>query len=87
MEGCQFSNSEIKAAVDEATRAGTYVLAHGYSTEAITRALKAGVRTIEHANLIDKHTAELAAAKDAYVVPTLVAYEALAKHAVGAGYS
>lgn len=87
LEGCQFSNSEIKAAVDEATRAGTYVLAHAYSAEAITRALKAGVRTIEHANLIDKDAAELAAANNAFVVPTLVAYEALAKHAVSAGYS
>jgi len=52
LEGCQFSMSEIEAAVDEATRAGTYVLAHAYSAEAITRALNGGVRTIEHANLI-----------------------------------
>ena len=87
LEGCQFSNDEIIAAVDEATRAGTYVLAHAYSAEAITRALNAGVRTIEHANLIDAAAAELAASKNAYVVPTLVAYEALAKHAQSAGYS
>ncbi len=87
LEGCQFSMSEIEAAVDEATRAGTYVLAHAYSAEAITRALKAGVRTIEHANLIDVAAAELAAKKGAFVVPTLVAYEAGARHAQSAGYS
>ncbi len=87
LEGCQFSIPEIEAAVDEATRAGTYVLAHAYSAEAITRALSAGVRTIEHANLIDAPAAELAAQKGAYVVPTLVAYEAQAKRAAGAGYS
>ena len=87
LEGCQFSMSEIEAAVDEATRAGTYVLAHAYSAEAITRALKAGVRTIEHANLIDVEAAELAARNGAFVVPTLVAYEAGARHAESAGYS
>jgi len=87
LEGCQFSMSEIEAAVDEATRAGTYVLAHAYSAEAITRALTAGVRTIEHANLIDVEAAELAAKSGAFVVPTLVAYEAGARHAESAGYS
>jgi len=87
LEGCQFSTEEIAAAVDEATRAGTYVLAHAYSAEAIARALRAGVRSIEHANLIDAPTAELAAERQAFVVPTLVAYEAQAKHAANAGYS
>lgn len=87
LEGCQFSMSEIEAAVDEATRAGTYVLAHAYSAEAISRALVAGVRSIEHANLIDVNAAELAAEKGAFVVPTLVAYEAGARHAKSAGYS
>ncbi len=87
LEGCQFSAGEIESAVDEASRAGTYVLAHAYSAEAISRALSAGVRTIEHANLIDAPTAEFAAAKEAFVVPTLVAYEALAQHATGVGYS
>jgi imidazolonepropionase-like amidohydrolase len=87
LEGCQFSMSEIEAAVDEATRAGTYVLAHAYSAEAITRALQAGVRTIEHANLIDAKAAALVVEKNAFVVPTLVAYEASARHAKSAGYS
>jgi imidazolonepropionase-like amidohydrolase len=87
LEGCQYSDAEIEAAVDEATRAGTYVLAHAYSAEAIARALKAGVRTIEHANLIDAPTAALAAESGAYVVPTLVAYEAQARHAEQSGYS
>ena len=87
LEGSQFSMAEIEAAVDEATRAGTYVLAHAYSAEAITRALNGGVRTIEHANLIDADAAALAVKKDAFVVPTLVAYEALAQFATANGYS
>jgi len=87
LEGCQFSTDEIAAAVEEATRAGTYVLAHAYSAEAIARALRSGVRSIEHANLIDAPTAELAAERGAFIVPTLVAYEAQARRAAGAGYS
>ena len=43
--------------MEEATRWGTYVCAHAYSAEAIERAVRAGVRTIEHGNLIDAPTA------------------------------
>jgi imidazolonepropionase-like amidohydrolase len=54
-------------------------MAHAYTAEAISRAIKLGVRTIEHGNLIDEATAQLMAEKGAYAVPTLVTYEALAK--------
>ena len=87
LEGCQYSMDELEAIVDETTRWGTYVMAHAYSAEAITRALKAGVRSIEHGNLIDKDAAKLVVEKDAYVVPTLVAYEALERFAEQEGYS
>ena len=73
----QFSEEEICAAVWEAHSWGRYVLAHAYTPEAIRRCLEYGVRSIEHANLIDAATARLAAEKDAFVVPTLVTYEAL----------
>ncbi len=87
LEGCQYSMEELEAIVDEATRWGTYVLAHAYSAEAITRALRAGVRSIEHGNLIDEDAAKLVVEKNAYVVPTLVAYEALEMYAEREGYS
>ncbi|MFX4794283.1 amidohydrolase family protein, partial [Acinetobacter baumannii] len=58
--------------------------AHAYTAEAIERAVRCGVRTIEHGNLIDLPTARLMAEKGAYVVPTLVTYEALANE--GAKY-
>ena len=53
LESLQYRIDEIEAAVDEATRWGTYVCAHAYSAKAIERAVTAGVRTIEHGNLID----------------------------------
>jgi len=84
LESLQFRTDEIEAAVDEARRWGTYVCAHAYSAAAIERAVRAGVRTIEHGNLIDPATAKLVAQSGAYVVPTLVAYDALKRR--GADY-
>ncbi|BET12448.1 amidohydrolase family protein [Pandoraea sputorum] len=75
----QYSEDEIRAAVAEAEAAQTYVMAHAYTPKAIARAVRCGVRTIEHGNLCDAETAKLMAEKGAYVVPTLVTYDALAK--------
>jgi imidazolonepropionase-like amidohydrolase len=77
LESLQFRVDEIEAAVDEATRWGTYVCAHAYSAQAIIRAVRAGVRTIEHGNLIDEAAARLMAERGAYLVPTLVTYDSM----------
>ncbi|MGA8398263.1 MAG: amidohydrolase family protein, partial [Stellaceae bacterium] len=73
----QYSDDEMRAIVEEAGSWHTYVLAHAYTPEAIRRAIANGVRSIEHANLIDAPTAAAVAAADAFVVPTLVTYDAL----------
>jgi len=73
----QYSLEELRAIVEEAHAWRTYAMAHAYTPEAISRAVEAGVRTIEHGNLIDRKTAELMARKGAYLVPTLVTYTAL----------
>ncbi|CCD84591.1 conserved protein of unknown function [Bradyrhizobium sp. ORS 285] len=79
-----YSEDEIRAIVAEARGRGTYVLAHAYTAEAIARAVRCGVRTIEHGNLVDLPTARLMAEHGVYVIPTLVTYEALANE--GAQY-
>ncbi|ANN65129.1 metal-dependent hydrolase family protein [Bordetella bronchialis] len=79
-----YSEDEIRAIVAEARGRQTYVLAHAYTAEAISRAVKCGVRTIEHGNLIDDDAAAVMATHGAFVVPTLVTYEALANE--GAEY-
>ncbi len=73
----QFSRDEITAVVEEARNAGTYVAAHLYTDAAIARAVECGVRSVEHANLIEPPTARLMREKGAIACPTLVAYEAL----------
>ena len=80
----QYSEDEIAAAVWEATSWRTYVMAHAYTPEAISRCVRLGVRSIEHGNLIDRATLDLMLEKDAWLVPTLVTYNSL--HKYGADY-
>ncbi len=87
LESVQYRMDEIEAACEEANRWGAYVCAHAYSATAIARAVRGGVRCIEHGNLIDAPTATLMAEKGAYVVPTLVAYDALKRRGPDYGLS
>ncbi len=73
----QYSVEEIRAVVDEATRRGSYVAAHAYSSEAVMHSIDNGVRSVEHGNLIDAATARAMAERDAFLVPTLAAYDAM----------
>jgi len=81
LDSLQFSDGEVSAAVEEATAFGRYVCAHAYSAEAITRAARLGVRTIEHGNLIDDASAAAMAAKGMYLVANLVTYYAMKERA------
>lgn len=87
LESLQFSPGEVEAAVEEARAFGRYVCAHAYSPEAITRAANAGVRTIEHGNLIDEPAAGLMAEKGMFLVANLVAYYAMRERAHEYGMS
>jgi len=82
----QYSEEEVRAIVEEAAHWRTYVMAHAYTPAAIRRSIDFGVRSIEHANLIDAETASHAAANGAFVVPTLVTYDALEKQGKALGF-
>jgi imidazolonepropionase-like amidohydrolase len=71
LDRCQYSDDEIRAAVEEADRAGSYVAAHCHPKEAVRRAAALGVRSIEHATLIDQPTADYVAEKGVFTVPTM----------------
>src|ERR1035437_4104503 len=81
----QFSMEEVSAAVEEAAAFGRYVCAHAYTAEAITRAAHAGVRTIEHGNLIDEAAARLMAEKGMFLIANLVTYFAMKERAAEFG--
>ncbi|UST52313.1 amidohydrolase family protein (plasmid) [Comamonadaceae bacterium OTU4NAUVB1] len=87
LEGTQYSIEELTAIVQEATAARTYVMAHAYSPEAIVRAVRCGVRSIEHGNLLDEASARLMAEAGTFLVPTLATYAAIAANADRLGWS
>ncbi len=80
IENTQYSFEEMVAICEEAAAWQTYTMAHTYTPAAISMAVRAGVRTVEHCNLIDRETAALVAAQGAYHVPTNITYHALNKH-------
>jgi imidazolonepropionase-like amidohydrolase len=79
LESLQFTVEEMAAAVQEARAFGTYTMAHCHTSAAMRNALEAGVRSIEHGSLLDDETAALMAKHDAYLVPTIVILEILAR--------
>lgn len=87
LEGTQYSIEELTAIVEEAKAARTYVMAHAYAPEAIQRAVRAGIRSIEHGNLLDLETAQLMAEYGAYLVPTLATYAAIERNGEKLGWS
>jgi imidazolonepropionase-like amidohydrolase len=77
LDSVQFSEGEIRAAVEEAAAFGRYVCAHAYTADSIMRAARIGVRTIEHGNLINDEAAKLMAEKGMFLVANLVTYHAM----------
>jgi imidazolonepropionase-like amidohydrolase len=57
----QYTEAELRAAVEAAGHWGTYVMVHAYTPRSIAQAVRAGVRCIEHGHLADDATAELLA--------------------------
>lgn len=56
LDTTQFTLEEIKAAVAAAENWGTYVTVHGYTARSVNQAIDAGVKSIEHGQLLDKPT-------------------------------
>lgn len=64
----QYTLAEMEALVDEAHTWGRKVLAHAHGAEAIKRAIRAGVDSVEHASLIDEEGLALAKARGTVLV-------------------
>jgi imidazolonepropionase-like amidohydrolase len=64
----EFSEAEIRAAVEEAALYERHVAAHAHGAEGIERAVRAGVRSIEHGSLMDDGSIELMAEHGTYLV-------------------
>ncbi len=86
LEGTQYSLDELQAICEEAEAANTYVMAHAYHPKAIVRAVRSGVRSIEHGNLLDEASAREMARHGAWLVPTLATYDSLAREGAKLGW-
>jgi imidazolonepropionase-like amidohydrolase len=75
LDTTQYTVAEMRAAVEEARAVGKYVLSHAYSDTAVRNAIEAGVRSIEHGNLIREPAAQAIKKADAFLVPTMITYE------------
>jgi imidazolonepropionase-like amidohydrolase len=75
----QYSPDELRAAVFEAEAVGTYVAAHVYSSRSVRNCVSAGIRTLEHGNLLDEIAAKAIKDAGAFLVPTLVTYEMISR--------
>jgi len=67
----ELSEDELRAAVETAGDAATHVAAHAHGTEGIKRAVRAGVRSIEHGSLLDDEAIELMVSNETYLVADL----------------
>jgi imidazolonepropionase-like amidohydrolase len=67
LDATTFTEPELRAAVEAAENWGTYVTVHAYTPAAIKRAIRAGVRCLEHGHLMDEATAQLIAARGAWL--------------------
>lgn len=86
VDAVQFSDEELRAIVEEAAHWHTYVMAHAHTTETVRRSVDFGVRSIEHGSFADRETAEYVAAAGAFVVPTLVTLDSLARYGKDLGF-
>ncbi|HEY5904912.1 MAG TPA: amidohydrolase family protein [Actinomycetota bacterium] len=68
-----FSQEEVDAIVRAAADLGTFVMSHAHGPEGIKRAVRAGVRSIDHGTYLDDEGIELMLERDTWLVPTLTA--------------
>ncbi|WP_299154616.1 amidohydrolase family protein [uncultured Christiangramia sp.] len=82
----QFFTEEIEEIVKTAKDYGFHVAAHAHGDEGMQRAVRAGVKTIEHGTLMSKETMDLMKQMNAYLVPTITAGKEVTENAQIEGY-
>jgi len=82
----QFTEEELKAIVETAKDYGFKVAAHSHGAEAMKRAIRAGVNSIEHGTYMDDEAIDLFKKYGTYFVPTIIAGKSTADSAKKPGY-
>ena len=76
----EYTEEQIRAAVEQAAEYGSYVTAHAHGAEGIKRAVRAGVRSIEHGSLIDDEAIALMKEKGTWLVADIYNGDYIASH-------
>ena len=82
----QYTEGELRAAVEAARERGRDVAAHAHGTEGIVRALRAGVRSIEHASMLDDEAIRLVKQNGAFLVPNPLSNYYMVERGEAGGY-
>ena len=85
IDATEYTYEELKAIVTEAAHWGTYVMVHAYSDDAVRNAIKAGVKSIEHGQLVKSDTLKLMHEKGIWLSPQCIATSKTAKEVGLAG--
>jgi imidazolonepropionase-like amidohydrolase len=83
----EFTEAELRAAVEGCELAGTFVAAHAHGAEGIKRAVRAGVRSIEHGSLLDDEAIELMAERGTYLVADMYDGDYMLEEGPSLGYT
>lgn len=83
----EFTEDELRAAVETAAEAGTHVAAHAHGSEGIKRAVRAGVRSIEHGSMLDEEAIDLMLENGSYLVADLYDGDYILEVGPSLGYS
>lgn len=70
-----FTEDEVRRIVDTAADLGRWVMSHAHGAEGIKRAIRAGVRSVDHGTFLDDEGVELMLERGTWLVPTLTAGE------------
>lgn len=82
----QFTDEELRAIVESAADYDMHVAAHAHGAEGMKRAIRAGVRSIEHGTFMDEEAMELMKQHGTFYVPTILAGKTVAEKAEEEGF-
>jgi imidazolonepropionase-like amidohydrolase len=83
----ELTEDQIRAAVDEAALYGAHVAAHAHGAEGIKRAVRGGVRSVEHGSLMDDEAIEMMAAAGTFLVADIYDGDYIAETGRAQGWS
>ena len=75
----EYGEAELRAAVEEAALYGAHVAAHAHGAEGMKRAIRAGVRSIEHGSLMDDEAIAMMAERGTYLVADVYCGDVIAE--------